>query len=1171
MDHVVTIFDNTLEYIPADKGLNYIVCEGYSEVFFGVYQITVNGNKFIGEGVDTIKGLPVVKLPVIIDGVEHDALFALKSDPSQTGVVINVNSLSNGRQVILDEKQAVEEIAKEVEITPIDEVFEETTNVSESIKIDIERYKQDALRVISENFKDKKVKLENLQEALKDFISENVNNVKQSTLVNLEEFKTDVIRTVETIVETNKVDTDSSIAEINALKENISALVNGYVTDLEFTSSEKVAALEELQEKVSFEIDSKLHDLESQANNYKQVAEEEYKKLETFVIDSEKSLTEQNQSNAETIRKLIESVGEKSEEIDRLVESKIKIFRSLATEETATITTLIGNKLLEFDSKIESVGQGLIEAVEAKVKNANLVAIKKEDLSSLKKQLEDKINTESANLKKYVAGYGGGGSVAVQYADGGIMNGTLNIASGQILSGGVDLYDIFSSGGGGFQTLSFNESDATLTITPNGNTISLSALSGGGGGSATGAYLPLSGGTLTGDLEIQAAITAVDSIQFTLTSGITTVPGQLAWNAEESTLNLGVNSDVTLQIGQEQLIQVKNTSGQVIYNGAPVFASGASGGGSGNITVSAYRAGANDADELYFLGVATQELADNDFGFITTFGKVRGVVVSQVQATDDVGPLSAWDIGTILYPSATEAGRFTSTPPVAPNKDLPVAMVISVNGNQRSFFIRAEHGYHLDELHDVSRATPSDGNVLTFSSLSGVWYPKAPETNYLPLSGGTVTGTTVFTGTLSATLIEAVSANFTVIDIKQYELSGFNVEGNVTVSGTISSNNIVYANGGNSNNWNSAYTTLNANSGSWDSVYSTVNTYSATDWNYQGSDIKALTANWENTYTDFSGQSSSNVSVYSTVNSKSASWDSVYSSFNAQSGANASVYSSVNSNSASWDSVYSTVNSNSATQWNYQGSDIKSLTANWQNTYTDFSGQSSNNAAVYSTVNSNSASWDSVYSGFNTQSAANAAVYSTVNSKSASWDSVYSGFNAQSAANASVYSGFNAQSGSNASVYSNVNSKSASWDSVYSSFNAQSAANASVYSTVNSNSATQWNYQGSDIKALTANWENTYSTVNTTSATWLQTLAFDEVTSILSISDSNSVSLSALNESSVFSNYLPLSGGTLTGPVSTNQDIEITDSTKGIILRSPSNFKYRITVTDAGELVTTAI
>jgi hypothetical protein len=58
---------------------------------------------------------------------------------------------------------------------------------------------------------------------------------------------------------------------------------------------------------------------------------------------------------------------------------------------------------------------------------------------------------------------------------------------------------------------------------------------------------------------------------------------------------------------------------------------------------------------------------------------------------------------------------------------------------------------------------------------------------------------------------------------------------------------------------------------------------------------------------------------------------------------------------------------------------------------------------------------------------------------------------------------------------------------------------------------------------------------------------------------------------SITSNYLPLSGGTLTGTVSTNSDIEITDSTKGIILRSPSSFKYRVTVSDAGELITTLV
>ena len=35
----------------------------------------------------------------------------------------------------------------------------------------------------------------------------------------------------------------------------------------------------------------------------------------------------------------------------------------------------------------------------------------------------------------------------------------------------------------------------------------------------------------------------------------------------------------------------------------------------------------------------------------------------------------------------------------------------------------------------------------------------------------------------------------------------------------------------------------------------------------------------------------------------------------------------------------------------------------------------------------------------------------------------------------------------------------------------------------------------------------------------------------------------------------------------TNQDIEITESTKGIILRSPSGKRYRVTVDDEGELI----
>jgi len=137
-----------------------------------------------------------------------------------------------------------------------------------------------------------------------------------------------------------------------------------------------------------------------------------------------------------------------------------------------------------------------------------------------------------------------------------------------------------------------------------------------------------------------------------------------------------------------------------------------------------------------------------------------------------------------------------------------------------------------------------NGDLTVVGSISAHQYLGIPNPDlslYLPISGGTITNDLIISRNLSAdriftTQLDALSANITVIDIKQYELSGFNVTGNVTIQGNISSNNIVYDVAGNSTNWNSVYTTVQANS--------------ATTWNYQGSDLKALSANWQNTYTN---------------------------------------------------------------------------------------------------------------------------------------------------------------------------------------------------------------------------------------------------------------------------------------------------------------------------------
>jgi hypothetical protein len=129
------------------------------------------------------------------------------------------------------------------------------------------------------------------------------------------------------------------------------------------------------------------------------------------------------------------------------------------------------------------------------------------------------------------------------------------------------------------------------------------------------------------------------------------------------------------------------------------------------------------------------------------------------------------------------------------------------------------------------------------------------------------------------------------------------IDAKLTVVGNISSAGVVYASGGNSDQWNS--------------VYSTVLTNSATNWNYQGTDLKNLSSGWvggNDAYTNLVANSAAYLS---------------------------SVDLSFLSVSADWNSVYNTVQTNSATNWNYQGTDLKNLSANWESTYSTVSSLSS--------------------------------------------------------------------------------------------------------------------------------------------------------------------------------------------------------------------------------------
>jgi hypothetical protein len=186
-----------------------------------------------------------------------------------------------------------------------------------------------------------------------------------------------------------------------------------------------------------------------------------------------------------------------------------------------------------------------------------------------------------------------------------------------------------------------------------------------------------------------------------------------------------------------------------------------------------------------------------------------------------------------------------------------------------------------------------------------------------------------------------------------------NVE--LTITGSVSATDVIYASGGNSNNWNSAYSNVWSNSANLQSTLNTTNLLSA-NWSSVYSNVQSNSANWQSTFVTTSALSATWSSVYSSViansanwlstfvttSALSANWNSVYSNVQSNSGNWQNTFTTVSSTSGSWSNVYATVVSNSAS-WNtggtggYQGTDIKALTANWQGTYT--------------TVSSNSANW----------------------------------------------------------------------------------------------------------------------------------------------------------------------------------------------------------------------
>lgn len=161
--------------------------------------------------------------------------------------------------------------------------------------------------------------------------------------------------------------------------------------------------------------------------------------------------------------------------------------------------------------------------------------------------------------------------------------------------------------------------------------------------------------------EADKVLTDVNKVNLSTDTNLVASVGQITWNPNERTADIGLDNNVVLQVGQEMLALVRNGTASSIPDGTVVMLTGSI-GNSGRLVVAPYD---GVADASLILGVTTETIAAGADGFVTSHGKIRGIDTSM------------WSDGDVLY---TNGSGLATTPPAGLNMKIAAVVHSHTNG-----------------------------------------------------------------------------------------------------------------------------------------------------------------------------------------------------------------------------------------------------------------------------------------------------------------------------------------------------------------------------------------------------------------------------------------------------------------------------------------------------------